>query len=269
LLKQAKQDDWFELALRFSKELTPYQWAKEVRKHPKWKMIKLCGFDGGYPTVSGFVSEATNELLAADVVIWDGDWFCMQGWTGMIYTFLNAKKDSMAVAFQKRAEVPGFHRSYWKLYQQFPNRIQVVVMKDAGYFLPPPIVRRHKWLEVEFKAERLEKPKDPDGDPGPYNKYLSVAMVGRIFQGDNTKVIAMNGGRINIALAAIETGESPFKKIPWTVYEAWRVKQNKNEKTLFHYARDREREEKTTNPTKGTEPTLKLVQQEGTSAPGC
>jgi len=268
LLKQAKQDDWFELALRFSKELTPYQWAKEVQKHPKWKMIKLCGFDGGYPTVSGFVSEATNELLAADVVIWDGDWFCMQGWTGMIYTFLNAKKDSMAVAFQKRAEVPGFHRSYWKLYQQFPNRIQVVVMKDAGYFLPQPILKRHEWLEGEFEAGRLERPQCPEGDPGPYNKYLSVAMVGRIFQGD-TKVIAMNGGRINMALAAIETAESPFKKIPWTVYEAWRVKQNKNEKTLFHYARDREREEKTTNPTKGTEPTLKLVQQEGTSAPGC
>jgi len=257
LLEHGTKDDWFELALRFSKELTPYQWAKEVRKHPKRKMIKLCGFDGGHPVVSGFVSEATNELIeGADVVVWDGDWFCMQGWTGMIWTFLNAKKSSKAVAFQKRAEVPGFHRSYWELYRKFPNRIQVVVMKDAGYFLPPPIVRRHKWLEVEFKAERLEKPKDPDGDPGPYNKYLSVAMVGRIFQGDNTKVIAMNGGRINIALAAIETGKSPFKKIHWTVYEAWRANQDENEKTLVHYARKREHEEKGTEET-----TLKLVQQ--------
>jgi len=225
--------------------------------------------------VSGFVSEATNELLTADVVIWDGDWFCMQGWTGMIYTFLNAKKDSLAVAFQKRAEVPGFHRSYWELYQRFPNRIRVVVMKDAGYFLPGPILKRHEWLEEQFNAGRLQRPpsypgEPEEGDPGPYkyNKYLSVAMVGRIFQGENTKVIAMNGGRINIALAAIETGDSPFKKIPWTVYEAWRCNQKKDEKTLFHYARDRKHEEKERNPTPGTEPTLKLVQQEG-KAGGC
>jgi len=129
-------------------------------------------------------------------------------------------------------------------------------------------------LEEEFKAGRLEKPQCTEGDPGSYNKYLSVAMVGRIFQGD-TKVIAMNGGRINIALAAIETGESPFKKIPWTVYEAWRVKHRENEKTLVHYARDRERkekecEEKTRNPMKGSEPMLRLIRQEGgEGAPGC
>jgi len=239
LLKHATQDDWFELALRFSKELTPYAWKKQVRKHPKWKMVKLCGFDGGRPLVSGFANAATNELLAADVVIWDGDWFCMEGWTGMIHTFLNAKKDSKAVAFQKRAEVPGFHRSYWELYKKFPNRIQVVILKDAGYVCPKPVLERHNWLEDQFKNGKLERPPHPDHSAGPYNKYLTVAMVGRRFQGE-IPVIAMSGGKINTALAAVETGNSPFKKIHWTVYEGWRGNEKQNEKTLFHYASESE-----------------------------
>lgn len=173
----------------------------------------------------------------------------MQGWTGMIYTFLKAKKEATAVAFQKRAEVPGFHRSYWQLYQQFPNRIQIVVLKDAGYVCPQPILDRHNWLEKQFQKKHLERPYLA-GDKEQYNKYLTVALVGRKFQGE-TSVIAMNGGIITTALAALETGESPFNKIKWTVYEAWRVNDDKS-KTLLHYARE--------NPSNQY---LQLVQQNG------
>jgi len=251
LLKNATQQDWFELALRFGKELTPSQWFKLVKKHPKRKMVKLLGFDGGYPMVSSFVNDATKELLDADVVLWDGDWFCMQGWTGMIYNFLKAKKEATAVAFQKRAEVPGFHRSYWKLHQEFPNRIQIVVLKDAGYVCPQPILDRHEWLEKQFDDNKLERPRRADGDKDKYNKYLTTAMVGRNFQRE-TMVVAMNGGIIATALAALETGDGPFTQIQWTVYPAWRVKPEKS-KTLVQYALE--------NSHEG----LNLVQQEGMS----
>jgi len=251
LLKNATQQDWFELALRFGKELTPSQWFKLVKKHPKRKMVKLLGFDGGHPMVSSFVNDATKELLDADVVLWDGDWFCMQGWTGMIYNFLKAKKEATAVAFQKRAEVPGFHRSYWKLHQEFPNRIQIVVLKDAGYVCPQPILDRHEWLEKQFDDNKLERPRRADGDKDKYNKYLTTAMVGRNFQRE-TMVVAMNGGIIATALAALETGDGPFTQIQWTVYPAWRVKPEKS-KTLVQYALE--------NSHEG----LNLVQQEGMS----
>lgn len=235
LLKEATREDWFELALRFGKELTPYQWRQEVTKHPERKMVKLGGFDGGHPMVSEFVSQATSELLDSDVVIWDGDWFCERGWTGMIYTFLKAKKQATAVAFQKRAEVPGFHRSYWKLYQEFPNRIQIVVLNDSAYVCPQPILDKHDWLEGEFKKGSLQKPDRPANDP---KKYLTVAMVGRKFQGE-TKVVSMNGGNITTALFALETGSNPWKKIQWTVYEAWRPNQDKTERTLLKYATEK------------------------------
>jgi len=240
LLKDAQQEDWFELALRFGKELTPYQWRQEVAKHPKRKMVKLLGFDGGHPMESGFVSQATNELLDNDVVIWDGDWFCEQGWTNMINTFLKAKKTASAVAFQNRAEVPGFHRSYWQLYKEFPHRVQIVVLNDSAYVCPQPILDKHDWLESEFKKGSLKKPERPANDP---KKYLTVAMVGRKFQGE-TKVISMNGGNITTALFAIETGLNPWKKIQWTVYEAWRQKQDKSERTLLKYATEHASEAK-------------------------
>jgi len=227
LLKEANKEDWFELALRFGKELTLNEWRQEVRKCPRRKMVKLLGFDGGYPMVSGFVSCAIQDLLQYDVVLWDGDWFCERGWTNMIKTYLMAKKDGMAVAFQKRAEVPGFHRSYWELYRQFPHRIQIVVQKDAGYVSPKPILDKHDWLKEEFENGNLQKPKE--------EKYLTVAMVGRKFQGE-TNVIAMNGGNITTALAALETSKNPFKRIPWTVYEAWRERRDPSEVTLVHYA---------------------------------
>merc|ERR1719336_3233357 len=100
----------------------------------------------------------------------------------MIYTFLNSKKDATAVAFQKRAEVPGFHRQYWHLYQKFPNRIQVVVMKDAGYICPEPILKKHAWLDKQYNEGKLGKPFQTDAERGTYNKYLSVALLGRNFQ---------------------------------------------------------------------------------------
>jgi hypothetical protein len=207
-------------------------------------MVKLLGFDGGHAMQSGCVSRATNELLDHDVVLWDGDWFCEEGWTGMIYTFLKAKPQARAVAFQKRAEVPGFHRSYWKLYQTFPNRIQIVVLKDAGYMCPEPILERHRWLEDEFVKDELTpnagllRPAGVEGDP---KKYLTVGLLGRKIQGE-TKVIAMNGGNITTALAAVETGDNPFRKFQWTVYSAWRPKQNKKERTLLRYASNHETE---------------------------
>jgi len=258
LLTEAKERDWFELALRFGKELTPQQWQKEVRKHPERRMVKLLGFDGRKPMLSGSISQATNQLLdEAHVVLWDGDWVCMQGWTGMIYSFLNANKKNIAVAFQKKAEVPGFHRSYWNLYQKFPNRIRIVVLKDLGAYkvCPKRIHDQHKWLEMQFQKGLLERTARPEeGKPDTFKDYLTVAMFGRIFQSLNstaaTSVIAMNGGHIATAQAALETGPCPFRNVHWTVYEAWTVQKPNAAKSLVQYALE--------NPSN----LLKLVLQE-------
>jgi len=236
LLKEASKEDWFELALRFGKELTLSQWRKEVFKHPNRKMVKLTGFDGGDQMVSAFCNQATRQLCQADVVLWDGDWYCGEGWTGMIETFLEVKPKTTAVAFQKKAEVPGFHRSYWELYKKFPNRIQIVVLNDECMHVdvcPKKIRDQLDWLEKQFIKGVLARPSFS-------KKYLTVAMLGRTFQRNfkqETPVIAMNGGVINTALAAVETGLNKFPNIEWTVYEATRVKKPPEvEKTLVYYA---------------------------------
>jgi len=102
-------------------------------------------------------------------------------------------------------------------------------------------------------TKKLERPLRAEGDKDKYNKYLTTAMVGRHFQRE-TRVIAMNGGIIATALAALETGDSPFTKIQWTVYPAWRVNPEKS-KTLVQYVLEHKHE------------CLNLVQQEGMSAP--
>jgi len=188
LLEKATQDDWFELALRFGKEMTLSEWHKEVRDHPKRKMVKLLGFDGGEPMHRSFVSRATDELMKYDSVIWDADWYCNEGWTGMIHTFLLGKPHGTAVAFTKKAEVPGFHRSYWELYKRFPNRIQIVVLNDVasnGHVCPPQVQQQQDWLADEYHKDGLESPFDM--------KWLNVATVGRRFQGDFSPDSASGG----------------------------------------------------------------------------
>jgi len=234
LLCQAVHANWFDLALRFGQELTPYQWRKQVRKHPERKMVKLLGFDGGRAIQSAYHMEALNQLKErADVVLWDGDWYCRGGWTHIIRLFLEQKRNATAVAFQKRAEVPGFHRSFWELYQKFPNRIQIVVLDDVDHkhwVCPKPIQQRQKWLQGEFKKGTLDPPS------AQFYKWLATAMISRKFQ-DQTPVIAMNGGKITTALAALETVSMAHKKIHWTVYETWK-RPHVEERTLVEYAFD-------------------------------
>lgn len=241
LLKKANQKEWFELALRFGKELKLSQWREEVHNHPKRKMVKLLGFNGETPMSSPWVNHAIQQLMEYDVVMWDGDWYDVKGWTGMIYTFLLGKPNGTAVAFQKKAQVPGFHRSYWKLYQRFPNRIQIVVLNDVtvqsnGDVCPKQIKRQLDWLETQVEKKILQKPKSLD--------WVNVSLVAQRFQGQAIPVIAMNGGTTATALAALETGKNPFRRNPWTVYQAWKLESEKEErkpesekeKTLLEYA---------------------------------
>merc|ERR1739838_1257931 len=91
---------------------------------------KIVGFDGGRE-LAGVPWEAVeNELVDKDVIIWDGDWFSDKGWTKLIPQFLRENPWRIAVAFQKRAEVPGFHRQYWHVYKDFPGRLWMVVLDD-------------------------------------------------------------------------------------------------------------------------------------------
>jgi len=202
-------------------------------------MVKLLGFDGGKSMVSDFIEDAFNQLVQDfNVVLWDGDWYNANGWTGIIEFFLEQKPNSKAVAFQSRAEVPGFHRSFWALYKKFPGRIQIVVLNDPDEdwaVCQQSILDRQSWLAGEFENGTLKDFERPNDD---FVKWLTVAMISRKFQGE-TPVIAMNGGKITTALAALETGQNPYRKIQWTVYEAWRVDAEKEKKaggTLVHYA---------------------------------
>lgn len=197
-------------------------------------MVKLLGFDGGKQMMSPFVNHAILQLMEYDVVIWDGDWYCEDGWTGMIHTFLLGNPNGTAVAFQKKAQVPGFHRSYWKLYQTFPNRIQIVVLNDVttesnGCVCPQPKKQQQDWLERQFETKMLQKPYSMD--------WVNVSMVAQRFQGQAIPVIAMNGGTIATALAALETGENGFMNNPWTVCQAWKLKlEGEKQKMLLEYA---------------------------------
>lgn len=187
---------------------------------------------------SAFVSRATQQPLHYDTVIWDADWYNNQGWTVMIHTFLLAKPNGTAVVFQKKAEVPGFHPSYWELYKTFPNRIQVVVLNDDVTRSDLHSTRgqeQHDWIAKQREKGTLTVPDDT-------MRWLNVALVQRIWRSQNQlqiPVIAMNGGAITTAMAALETSwDSPIAHTPiqWTVYEAWTAKGLEYPKALIHYA---------------------------------
>merc|ERR1719401_2625526 len=137
----------------------------------------------------------------------------------MIRDFLKCRPDTIAVAVQKRPEVPGFHRSYWKLYQDFPGRIKIVVLEDGAPHDDAAAARvqaQMEWVKKEIDAGRLFPPETWDG---PDDRYLKLAVEARLLQGSTSSMIVMNGGLISCAQAAIETimpqSQSP---VQWTVY---------------------------------------------------
>jgi hypothetical protein len=240
----AVRDNWLELACRFGKELTLSEWTQGVRKNPKRKMVKLLGFDGHKAMLTTLGNRATQQLMGYDVVVWDGDWYNNEGWTGMIHTFLLGNPQGTAVAFQKKAEVPGFHRSYWELYKTFPNRIQIVVLNDDvmnGRNVCPQILQeQYDRLKTLWDSRQIEEPSTM--------KYLNVALLQRRFQRQfqcEIPVIAMNGGTISTAMAALETdvaGPHGFRRIQWTVYEVRTKVDQDMQRTLFYYALNRQNE---------------------------
>jgi len=233
LLGSAKQEDWFELAFQLGQELTPWQWQQERARNPKHRMVKLSGFDGRQPITSDYVSKAKDLLIdGADTVIWDGDWYHEEGWTAMIRPFLAARDSNRAVAFQKRAEVPGFHRSYWKLYQDFPNRVSIVVLSDKAYTLPHGVQEQLDWLEHEFCEGRLTRPATwEDDDTG----YLKRALVARTLQG-LSGVIAMGGGKNAILQASIEALDPNHPKpCTWWVFPAYKKRKATRDRTATEH----------------------------------
>merc|ERR1711871_1193469 len=179
------------------------------------RIVKIAGFDGG-SALSGVPWDAVSAELAsrADIVIWDGDWYSDQGWTHKIPEFLRGDPNRLAVAFQKKAEVPGFHRQYWHVYKAFPGRVWMVVLEDdfGSGNLPEEVAKRLQWLEEEVQSGNIKKCW-PD-------KYAGVAMVGRSLQGP-TPVIALNGGGVCVAQAAVELLQGE-RNISWTIFPAER-----------------------------------------------
>lgn len=207
---------WFEIAGRLGKQLTMDSWAsaRENLVSRGRRIVKIAGFDGGKP-LAGVPWEAVMAELneKADVIIWDGDWYSDQGWTKLIPEFLRGSTERLAVAFQKRAEVPGFHRQYWHLNKAFPGRVWMVVLDDDIGSLPNEISVQLAWLEEQVHQGKLKR--------NWVDKYVGVAMMGRKIQG-NVPVVAINGGGVAVAQAAIELMKGHVN-IPWTVFPGQRV----------------------------------------------
>jgi len=99
-----------------------------------------------------------NELEKFDIVLWDADWFNEEGWTGLIPNFLEGQAHRYAVAFQKKAEVPGFHRQWWNTYKNFPDRIWIVVLDDgdaADKKVTNEVEAKLAWLEKSYADRTL------------------------------------------------------------------------------------------------------------------
>merc|ERR550525_2227464 len=130
--------------------------------------------------------------------MWDGDWLNEKGWTGrLIEPFLSLSTKNRAVAFQKKKEVPGFHRQYCSLYQKFPGQIWMVVLDDQPpHIVPPKIQEQKKWLETMYEGGKVLKPSN--WTIGQDSTYLEVALLARQLQG-MAPVVAINGGKIATA----------------------------------------------------------------------
>jgi len=219
LQTDATRSNWFELAVRFGQEITPEEWTSTYKDSQK-RMVKLLGFDGASPMDCPLLKQATEQLKdEADLVIWDGDWYGEQGWTNMIRVFLEHNENNIAVAFQKRGEVPGFHRSYWRFYKDFPERLKIVVLEDEE--AASQVVKKQlDWLNKLYEDGFLLRPEGWQGNANA-NRYVEVSLLGRQLQGP-VSVIALNGGRITSAQAAVDTLMSGSKNSRWTVYPAER-----------------------------------------------
>ena len=179
-------------------------------------LVKLAGFDGGSGTSCPVWDKVNVELESKDVLLWDGDWYNDEGWTKVIPEFLAVSQERIAIAFQKRKEVPGFHRSYWHLYKRFPGRIQMVVMEDQENMdaVPPAVKAQLKWLDEEFQSSRLKKPTTWEGAQ---DRYLMLALCARWNQG-RIPVVAVGGGRVAAAQAVVDTCMADGPRIPWMVF---------------------------------------------------
>merc|ERR1712232_103646 len=136
----------------------------------------------------------------------------------MIRVFLAHSKDNIAVAFQKRIEVPGFHRSYWHFYKEFPGRLKIVVLDDDSSVATPLVKHQLAWLSKQYSDGILVK---PDAWTGDATRYVEVMLMGRQLQGV-VPIIALNGGLITVAQAACEILLPHRKEVLWTVYPAGR-----------------------------------------------
>jgi len=246
------QSFWFELSCRFGKQLSIDQWLKEsasLRGKGK-KFVKLVGFDGANTMLGTPWEKVKAEVEKFDVLLWDADWFNEEGWTGLIPGFLAGKPHRLAVAFQKKREVPGFHRQYWHVYKRFPDRVWIVVFDDStGEENPPKAVAdKLAWLEQAYADGRLKK---PDTWAGARDRYVQVALMAREVQG-LTPVIAINGGRTAAAQVAVETAMPGVQPIPWTVFPGKRTKQGDSREeepnsTVLEFARAEEANAKNPN----------------------
>lgn len=216
LSKKATQQSWFEIAYRCGKQLPMKDWpaARDALQKKGKRFMKIVGFDGGRELASVPWEAVAKELNnKADILIWDGDWYSDKGWTKLIPEFLRGGSGRMAVAFQKQAEVPGFHRQYWHVYKEFPGRVWMVVLPDDLGSLPPEVSAQVAWLEEQAGMGNLKKCW--------VEKYVGVAMRGRAIQGP-VPVLAINGGGVAMAQAAIELMKGDLN-IPWTVFPGDRV----------------------------------------------
>lgn len=218
--EDGNQQFWFELSWRFGIQLSMDKWsaARDQLTARGRRIVKIIGYNGGIPIADVPWESVSQELNAkADVIIWDGAWYSPDGWTKLIPEFLRGSSERLAVAFQKEAEVPGFHREYWHAYKEFPGRVWVVVLPDDfGSFSKEVSVQvsaQVAWLEEQVRLEKLKKDW--------VQKYVGVAMSGRAIQGP-APVVAINGGGVAIAQAAIDLMRGDVS-VPWTVFSGQRV----------------------------------------------
>jgi len=227
-LRSCSQEHWFEIAHRLGRQLDVSTWDIERSKMgPDGKrMMKVVGYSGDTAMTSvpwAEVFQCIDE--SADVLLWDGDWFHEEGWTHLIPKFLEADSERLAVAFQLKREVPGFHRKYWNIYQRFPGQLWMVVLDDGcGVEAPPPqVAHQISWLEEQYAGGSLHR---PEARAGVVDRYVKVALMARLYQG-STPVVSINGGGTTVAQAAVELCMPERPDIRWVVFPGQRMKNGK------------------------------------------
>ena len=216
---KCRRDHWFEIASRFGAQVPVDRWEAEfwTMRSKGLRFMKVVGFDcGPMMTQVPWRAVLTHLENEADVLLWDGDWYCEAGWTHLIPLFLQGGDTRSAVAFQKRAEVPGFHRQYWDIYRRFPGRVWMVVVPDdfvdgiAAKEFAPELA----WLEKMYEDNVMQRPTTWTGE---HTRYLRLALVLRKHQGA-TPVTAIDGGKTTAAQAAVEHLMWTDQCIKWTIF---------------------------------------------------